>query len=377
MHEIRMVDLQTQYLRIKPEIDEAIQKVVEETHYIKGPEVDKLEKALSKYCDVKHTIACANGTDALQIALMALDLTPGDEVITSTFTFIATAEVIALLGLKVVFVDANPLTFNIDTTKLEAAITPRTKAIIPVHLFGQCADMDEIINIAERHKLYIVEDAAQAIGTLYSFSTAATRMAGTMGHIGCTSFFPSKNLGAMGDAGALFTNDDELAHKIRNISNHGSEVKYYHKHVGINSRTDTIQAAVLNVKLQYLNEYIAARQSAAEYYDNLLKNCTEIILPQSEKNSTHTYHQYTLIVKNGLRDGLKKYLAENQIPCMVYYPLPLHLQEAYAYFGNKKGDFPVSENLSESVLSLPMHTELTEAQLEYITGHVIAYFQKL
>lgn len=374
MHEIRMVDLQTQYLRIKPEIDEAIQRVVEETHYIKGPEVERFEKALSVYCDVKHAITCANGTDALQIALMALDLKPGDEVITSPFTFIATAEVIALLGLKVVFVDANPNTFNIDASKIEAAISSRTKAIIPVHLFGQSADMEEIINIAERHKLYIIEDAAQAIGTEFKFSTGMIKQCGTMGHIGCTSFFPSKNLGAMGDAGALFTNDDALAKKMKSIANHGSEVKYYHKHIGINSRTDTLQAAVLNVKLKYLNEYIAARQSAADAYHSLLRNCEGIVLPYLDKNSTHSYHQFTLLVKNNKRDELKNHLAKHNIPSMIYYPQPLHLQEAYAYFGYSAGDFPVSEALSGEVLSLPMHTELTEAQIEYIASQIHSFY---
>lgn len=368
-----MVDLNSQYQKIKPEIDQAIQDVIDQTAFIKGQSVKQFEENLQHYTGAKHVIGVANGTDALQIALMALDLKPGDEVITSTFTFIATAEVIALLNLTPVFVDAYPDTFTLNIQEVEKAITPKTKAIIPVHLYGQTANMQELMQLANRHQIAVVEDTAQAIGTQYRFADGRIKQAGTIGAIGTTSFFPSKNLGAFGDGGALFTNDDQLAFKIRSIANHGSEVKYYHKYVGVNSRLDTIQAAILDVKLKYLNQYIEARQQAARFYDEAFASCELIKIPARNPQSTHTFHQYTLTLNGPDRNRLQHFLNQKNIPSMVYYPVPMHLQEAYAVYGYKKGDFPVSENLSESVISLPMHTELSSEQLTYITENVINY----
>jgi dTDP-4-amino-4,6-dideoxygalactose transaminase len=366
MMQIPMVDLKTQYHRVKNEIDRAILDVVENTAFINGPAVKEFQSALEQYMGVKHVIACANGTDALQIAMMALDLKPGDEVITTSFTFVATVEVIALLQLTPVLVDALPGTYNIDPIALEKAITPKTKAIVPVHLFGQCADMESIMAIAQKHNLYVIEDNCQAIGAYYTFSDGSRKQAGTMGHVGTTSFFPSKNLGCYGDGGAMFTNDDTLAEKLRIIANHGMKVRYYHDSIGVNSRLDTIQAAVLKVKLPHLDTYIANRQRAAAYYDNAFGNHPKLSIPGRDPKSTHVFHQYTLVLKGVDRAALQAKLQEKGIASMVYYPVPMHMQKAYTDPRYKEGDFPVTEELSHHVMSLPMHTELTEEQLAYI-----------
>lgn len=370
MKKIQMVDLQSQYQKIKVEVDRGIQEVIDSAAFIKGAAVSRFEQNLASYTGAKHVIPVGNGTDALQIALMALGLKPGDEVITPTFTFIATAEVVALLGLKPVLVDVDWDTMNISLEAVRRAITDKTKAIVPVHLFGQCADMEGLLELAKERGLYIVEDACQAIGSKYQFSDGVTKQAGTMGDIGCTSFFPSKNLGCYGDGGAIFTNDDALAGKMRAIANHGMVVRYYHEMVGVNSRLDSIQAAILDVKLQYLDEYIAARQKAAAYYDKAFKGKDWLLTPVCSNRSTHVYHQYTLRLKGVDRDALRGALAEKGIPAMVYYPVPLHLQEAYKDARYGEGAFPVAERLAECVLSLPMHTELDEEQLEYITRSV-------
>lgn len=371
MKKIQMVDLHTQYQRIKQDIDQSIQAVIDSASFIKGPIVNEFQQHLEQYTGAKHVIPVGNGTDALQIALMALGLEPGDEVITPTFTFIATAEVVALLGLTPVVVDVDWDTMNISIDSLKKAITPRTKAIVPVHLFGQCADMQSIIDLAKEKKLYIVEDACQAIGAVYTFSDGSQKQAGTMGDIGCTSFFPSKNLGCYGDGGAIFTNDDTLAAKMRAIANHGMVVRYYHDTIGVNSRLDSIQAAVLNAKLPHLNEYITARQTAAAYYDQAFSTHPKIEIPACTKVSTHVYHQYTLRLHDVDRDALRASLAEAGIPAMIYYPVPLHMQKAYQDARYQAGDFPVAERLAACVLSLPMHTELDEEQLAYICQHVI------
>ena len=370
MKKIQMVDLQSQYQKIKVEVDRGIQEVIDSAAFIKGAAVSRFEQNLASYTGAKHVIPVGNGTDALQIALMALGLKPGDEVITPTFTFIATAEVVALLGLKPVLVDVDWDTMNISLEAVRRAITDKTKAIVPVHLFGQCADMEGLLELAKEKGLYIVEDACQAIGSKYQFSDGVTKQAGTMGDIGCTSFFPSKNLGCYGDGGAIFTNDDALAGKMRAIANHGMVVRYYHEMVGVNSRLDSIQAAILDVKLQYLDEYIAARQKAAAYYDKAFKGKDWLLTPVCSNRSTHVYHQYTLRLMGVDRDALRGALAEKGIPAMVYYPVPLHLQEAYKDARYGEGAFPVAERLAECVLSLPMHTELDEEQLEYITRSV-------
>ena len=369
-----MVDLKNQYLKIKPEIDAAIQEVLESTAFINGPAVKRFQQNLEQYLQVKHVIPCANGTDALQIAMMALGLKPGDEVITADFTYVATAEVIGLLGLTPVLVDVNPSTFDINIEALERKITEKTKAIVPVHLFGQCANMDAIMEIAKKYNLYVIEDNAQAIGAEYTFQNGTRKKAGIIGHIGCTSFFPSKNLGCFGDGGAIMTNDDELAQRCRMIASHGQSKQYVHDVLGVNSRLDSIQAAILDVKLKYLDQYIQARQKAAEYYDRKFSNHPEIIIPARNPNSTHVFHQYTLQIKNGKRDALRAFLQEQGIPSMIYYPIPLHLQKAYQSPRYKKGDFPVTEMLCASVLSLPMHTELTEDTLEQITNAVLNFF---
>ena len=370
MKKIQMVDLQSQYQKIKVEVDRGIQEVIDSAAFIKGAAVSRFEQNLASYTGAKHVIPVGNGTDALQIALMALGLKPGDEVITPTFTFIATAEVVALLGLKPVLVDVDWDTMNISLEAVRRAITDKTKAIVPVHLFGQCADMEGLLELAKERGLYIVEDACQAIGSKYQFSNGVTKQAGTMGDIGCTSFFPSKNLGCYGDGGAIFTNDDALAGKMRAIANHGMVVRYYHEMVGVNSRLDSIQAAILDVKLQYLDEYIAARQKAAAYYDKAFEGKDWLLTPVCSNRSTHVYHQYTLRLMGVDRDALRGALAEKGIPAMVYYPVPLHLQEAYKDARYGEGAFPVAERLAECVLSLPMHTELDEEQLEYITRSV-------
>jgi len=365
-----MVDLQTQYQQIKPEIDAAIQKVIDDATFIKGPQVTDFSVALASWLSVKHVIPTGNGTDALQIALMALGLKEGDEVITPDFTFIATAEVVALLGLTPVVVDVDRDTMNISIDAVRKAITPKTKAIVPVHLFGQCADMEPLLQLAKENKLYVVEDACQAIGAEYIFSDGTRKKAGTIGHIGCTSFFPSKNLGCYGDGGAIFTDDDELAKRMQAIANHGMVIRYHHDMVGVNSRLDSIQAAVLGVKLTHLDEYTAQRQLAADYYDRAFANNKSLICPARAKYSTHVFHQYTLQVNNYDRDTLREQLREAGIPAMVYYPVPLHMQKAYHDQRYRQGDFPASEYLASCVLSLPMHTCLTQEQLEYITQTV-------
>jgi len=371
MRKIQMVDLQKQYQNIKEEVDSAIQEVINNCTFINGPSVKQFQANLEKYLHVKHVIPCGNGTDGLQVSLMALDLQPGDEVITTTFTFIATAEVIALLKLTPVLVDVDPDTFNISISAVEKAVTNKTKAIIPVHLFGQCVDMESLMKIAEKHNLHIVEDACQAIGADYHFSNGEVKKAGTMGIIGCTSFFPSKNLGCYGDGGAVFTNDDILAKKLRGIVNHGMFVRYYHDIVGVNSRLDSIQAAILDVKLKRLDDYIKRRNAAASFYNQVFANHENIVIPQRHKKSTHVFHQYTLVLKNVDRDKVVAYMKEQEIPVMIYYPVPLHLQKVYEYLSYKKGDLPVSEAFSESVISLPMHTELDDEQLNYITSHLL------
>ena len=371
MKKIQMVDLQTQYQNIKEDIDLGIQAVIDSASFIKGAAVSSFQTHLEHYTGAKHVIPVGNGTDALQIALMALGLQPGDEVITPTFTFIATAEVVALLGLTPIVVDVDWDTMNISVEAVKKAITPKTKAIVPVHLFGQCADMEELMAIAKAHNLYIVEDACQAIGSVYRFADGTEKQAGTMGEIGCTSFFPSKNLGCYGDGGAIFTNNDDLAAKMRAIANHGMVVRYYHDIVGVNSRLDSIQAAVLDVKLKHLNEYIAARQKAATYYDNAFVNHPKILVPTRSEKSSHVFHQYTLRLLDVDRDALRAALAEAGVPAMIYYPVPLHMQKAYQDARYQTGDFPVAERLADCVLSLPMHTELDEEQLEYITMQIL------
>ena len=369
---ISMVDLKGQYQKIKNEIDSEISKVIDSTAFINGPIVKEFQQNLAEYMGCRHVITCGNGTDALQISMMALGLQPGDEVITTPFTFIATVEVVALLGLTPVFVDVCPDTYNIDVTKIEAAITPRTKAIVPVHLFGQCADMERIMEIADKHGLYVIEDACQAIGAEVTFRDGSRRKAGTIGTIGCTSFFPSKNLGCYGDGGAIFTNDDDIATRLRGIANHGSFVKYHHDLVGVNSRLDSIQAAILNVKLRYLDSYNTARQKAAATYCQLLSDCAGITLPSVAPFTTHVFHQFTLCLDESIdRTQVQEKLKAAGIPSMVYYPVPIHEQKAFAKFGCKAGDFPVAEKLCRTVLSLPMHTEMTDEMQKYITDNLI------
>ncbi|WET00156.1 DegT/DnrJ/EryC1/StrS family aminotransferase [Chryseobacterium arthrosphaerae] len=371
---IQMVDLKGQYQKIKEEIDNGIQECIDNTAFINGPAVKEFQQDFEKYLNVKHVIPCANGTDALQIAMMALDLKPGDEVICPAFTYVATAEVIGLLGLIPVMVDVNEDAFDIDLNGLEKYLTSNTKAIVPVHLYGQSANMEKILEFAKKHNLFVIEDNAQAIGSDYTFSDGTVRKTGTIGDIGCTSFFPSKNLGCYGDGGALMTNDDELASKIRMIANHGQEKKYHHKVLGCNSRLDTIQAAVLKVKLQHLDEYSAARNKMADYYDEKLAGISEIQTPKRTENSTHVFHQYTLRVKNGKRNELQKYLAEKNIPSMVYYPLPLYKQEAFLQYVEEGFSLPVTEQLCEEVLSLPVHTEFDQEVLDYIVSEIKNYF---
>lgn len=374
---IPMVDLQGQYQRLKSEIDSEIQKVLDTSSYINGPVVHEFARNLEAYLGVKHVIPCANGTDALQVSMMALGLKPGDEVITTSFTFIATAEVIALLGLTPVLVDVLEDTMNIDPEAIKRAITDKTKAIVPVHLFGQCANMDAIMEIANEHQLYVIEDNAQAIGANYTFKNGETKKAGAIGHIGCTSFFPSKNLGAYGDGGAVFTNDDDLAEQLRIIVNHGMKVRYYHDYVGVNSRLDSIQAAILNVKLPHLDSFAIARNYAAHYYNQAFEKCEKIITPVTAAFTDHVFHQYTLKLIDVDRDGLMKHLQDKGIACAVYYPVPLHMQTAYQDSRYKKGDFPVTEELSQQVMSLPMHTEFTDEQLQYVTDAVFGIHNEL
>lgn len=373
MRTIKMVDLFTQYEKVKDEINKAVQDVLNSTAFINGPEVKSFQADMEKYLSAKHVIPCANGTDALQIAMMALGLQPGDEVITADFTYVATAEVIALLQLKPVLVDVDPDTFCIDPKALEAAISSKTKAIVPVHLFGQCAPMEKILDIARRKNLFIIEDNAQAIGADYVFSDGRKQKAGTLGNIGTTSFFPSKNLGGYGDGGALFTNDDELAAKCRMIANHGQSKLYYHDSIGVNSRLDSIQAAILRVKLKHLDEYAEARNRVAAYYDKAFAGNPNLVTPKRASYSTHVFHQYTLKTKGIDRFAMKDFLATKNIPAMVYYPVPLHLQKAYSDPRYKEGDFPVTEKLCESVISLPIHTEMDEEMLRYICDSVLEF----
>lgn len=367
-----MVDLKSQYQKIETEVDRAIKDVIESGAFINGGPVKEFAANLAQLINVKHVIPCGNGTDALQIALMALELEPGDEIITSTFTFIATAEVIALLQLKPVFVDVDPNNFNIDPAEVEMKITSKTKVILPVHLYGQCAPMEPILALAKKHKLFVVEDTAQGIYSKYNFKDGRTEFAGTMGDFGTTSFFPSKNLGCYGDGGALFTNDDQLAEKAKMITNHGSRIKYNHEIIGVNSRLDTIQAAILNIKLKHIKTYSESRRKAADYYSEHLQNLDWIETPIIEKYSDHVFHQYTLKIKNGKRDALKSYLAENNIPAMIYYPISLHKQKAFLSY-KQNDSFDVANDLESKVLSLPMHTELNQKVQDYIINKIKSF----
>ena len=376
MKKIQMVDLKSQYKKIQDEIDSAVLNVIRSTQYINGPEVKNFQKELENYLDVKHVIPCANGTDALQVAMMALDLQPGDEVITSNFTYVATAEVIALLKLKPVLVDVHPDTFDIDVDAIQRAITPKTKAIVPVHLFGQASNMEAILEVAKKHNLFVIEDTAQAIGCDYTFKDGSQQKVGTIGTIGCTSFFPSKNLGCFGDGGAIFTNDDDLAIKLRQIANHGQSKQYIHDKVGVNSRLDSIQAAILRIKLRELDNYSKERNKAADYYDTAFANHSKVKTPVRVSFSNHVFHQYTLQLIGVNRDEMRTFLSEKDVPAMIYYPIPLHLQEAYTDPRYKEGDFPVTEKLCATVISLPMQTELDSEQLKYITDSVLEYLNK-
>ena len=374
MKKIQMVDLQSQYYKIKANVDNAVLNVIDSAAFINGPEVKSFQTELEQYLDVKHVIPCANGTDALQIALMALDLKEGDEIITADFTFAATVEVVHLLKLKSVLVDVDYDTFTIDIEKLKAAITPKTKAIIPVHIFGQCANMEEILKVAKEHGLFVIEDNAQAIGSDFIFSDGTVKKSGTMGILGTTSFFPSKNLGCYGDGGAIFTNDDELAHKLRGIVNHGMYERYYHDEVGVNSRLDSLQATILRKKLPLLDGYNEARRKAADYYDEAFAENPNILSPKRAVYSTHVFHQYTLRILNGQRNELQKFLTEKEVPAMIYYPVALRKQKAYFQESDPK-DFVNTDKLLEQVISLPMHTELDEEQLKYITDAVLEFMK--
>ena len=374
MRKIQMVDTKNQYLAIKTEVDGAIQEVLDSAAYINGKAVKDFAKNLSTYLGVDHVIPCANGTDALQIAMMALDLKPGDEIITPSFTYIATTEVVALLGLKPVFVDVDPITFCMDVESLKKAITPKTKLIVPVHLYGHAAPMEEIMEIAKANNLFVIEDNAQAIGCDYTFSNGVTKKTGTIGHIGATSFYPSKNLGAFGDGGALCTNDKALADKMSMIANHGQSARYYHDVVGCNSRLDSIQAAILDIKLKKLDEYNKARLAVANYYTNAFASIQEIIAPSQLKYSTHVYHQYTLQLKGVDRDKFIAHLAAKEIPCMIYYPVPGHLQKMFGEQKNTNWNLPITDSLTPCVCSLPVHTEMDEQQLAYIVEGVKSFF---
>lgn len=370
---IQMVDLKRQYSKIKPQVDAAIQDVLESTAYINGAPVQLFSQELGQYLGSKHVIPCANGTDALQIAMMALGLEPGDEVITPSFTFIATAEVIALLRLKPVFVDIDPKTYCIDPAAIEKAITPKTKAIVPVHLYGHSAAIEPIMEIARRHNLNVIEDNAQAIGSHYTTKDGTTKKSGTFGHIGCTSFFPSKNLGCYGDGGALFTDDDALAAKIRMIANHGQSQRYYHDEVGVNSRLDTLQAVVLRIKLQLLDQYIAARRAVATAYDTAFADVPQIVTPFQAADQLHVFHQYTMQLNGADRNKLQAYLQEKQIPAMIYYPVPAHRQKMFGGMVDPNLELPVTDSLTGKVISLPIHTEMDEEQLAYITDSVKSF----
>lgn len=371
-----MVDLVTQYEKIKPEVDQATQNIFQTAQFINGPAVKEFQADLEKFLDVKHVIPCANGTDALQIALMALGLEPGDEVITSDFTFAATVEVIGLLKLKPILIDVDPNTFNITAEAIEKAITPKTKAIIPVHLFGQPCDMEPIVALAKKHNIAIVEDTAQAIGAKYTFADGTVQSAGTIGEIGTTSFFPSKNLGCFGDGGALFTNDDELATIIRSIVNHGMGKRYYYDRLGVNSRLDSVQAAILKIKLGHLDTYIANRQKAAAFYSDFFSSFENVETPVIADNVSHVFHQYTLKIKGINQFDLQNYMKEKEVPVMIYYPVPLHTQKAYGSENFNHEDFPVTNQLCETVISLPMHTELDDEQLNFICNSLKEYLEK-
>lgn len=373
MRQIQMVDTHTQYQKIKTEVDQAVIGVLESSAFINGKPVQTFASNLSTYLGVKHTIPCGNGTDALQIAMMALGLQPGDEVITPSFTYIATTEVIALLRLTPVFVEVDPDTFCIDPAAIEKAITPRTRAIVPVHLYGQAAPMEEIMAIAAKHNLYVIEDNAQALGADYTFSDGVKKKTGTIGHIGCTSFYPSKNLGAYGDGGAIFTNDDDLARQLKMIANHGQSRRYYHDVVGCNSRLDTIQAAILDIKLTHLDEYATARRAAADFYDQAFRGNDKIRVPARAPWSHHVFHQYTLVLEGVDRDALSQYLAEKGIPSMIYYPVPGHRQKMFEQSGIPAKEMPVTDWLTSRVISLPIHTELDQEQLEYITRTILGF----
>lgn len=376
MRPLQMVDTKTQYHKIKKEVDDAVIEVMESSMFIGGKVVNEFAANLAAYHGNKHCIPCANGTDALQIAMMALGLKPGDEVITPSFTYIATVEVAALLNIKPVFIEVDKRTFCIDPAAIEKAITPRTKAIIPVHLYGQAADMEKIMAIAKKHNLFVIEDNAQAIGCDYTFSNGTIQKTGTIGHIGCTSFYPSKNLGAFGDGGAMFTDDDELAGKLRMIASHGQSKRYYHDVVGCNSRLDAIQAAILNIKLKHLDEYIAARRKAAALYDQAFAENKNISIPFREGNNKHVFHQYTLVLNGVDRDGLNQYLSEQGVPSMIYYPVPAHRQKMFDAFGGSSYDLPVTDWLTERVISLPIHTELDEEQQRFIVSKVLEFVNR-
>lgn len=376
MKEIRMVDLKSQYENIKTEIDKAVIDVISSSAFINGPEVKNFEKNLKQYLKVNNVIPCASGTDSLQIAIMALGLKPGDQIITSSFTFVSAVEVIKLLGLTPVLVDIDPDTFNISPKTIEKAIRSKTKAIIPVHIFGQCADMEKIMNIAKKYNLFVIEDACQSISADFIFKDGTRKKSGTIGDIGCVSFFPSKNLGAYGDGGAIFTNNDQLAEKMKIITNHGMHTRYYYDTIGVNSRLDSIQAAILKIKLKYLDNYTKARNNAADYYDKALANNPKIKIPFRASYSTHAFHQYTITLSNDIDHfKLQEYLKAKKIPSMIYYSVPLHLQKAYSNLKYKKGDLPVTEKICNSVISLPIHTELNNEQLKYITTSVLEFIR--
>ncbi len=376
MRPLQMVDTKTQYFKIKNEVDTAVLEVMESAMYIGGKVVNEFADKLAKYHGSKHCIPCANGTDALQIAMMALGLKPGDEVITPSFTYIATVEVAALLNIKPVFVEVDPNTFCIDPEAIEKAITPKTKAIIPVHLYGQAADLEKIMAIAAKHHLFVIEDNAQAIGADFNFSNGYVKKTGSIGHIGCTSFYPSKNLGAFGDGGAIFTDDDELAVKLKMIASHGQSKRYYHDVVGCNSRLDAIQAAILTIKLKHLDEYVAARIKAADYYDKAFAGNKSIKIPYRAANNKHVFHQYTLVLNDIDRDGLNQYLAAQGVPSMIYYPVPAHKQKMFDAFGGSNFNLPITDWLTERVISLPIHTELDEEQQNFIISEVLAFINK-
>lgn len=371
---LQMVDLMGQYYKIQKEIDSAVLDTIRSSAYINGPQVKSFANNLEKYLDVKHVIPCANGTDALQIALMALELKQGDEIIVPAFTYVATAEVIALLGLTPIMVDVDPDTYNITAEILEKAITPKTKAVVPVHLFGQSSDMEKLMEVASKNNIYVVEDNAQAIGSDYSFTNGSTKKAGTIGDIGTTSFFPAKNLGCFGDGGAIFTNNNELAEKLSMIANHGQTSRYYHGKIGVNSRLDSIQAAILDIKLKYLDEYAKARNIAASYYDEAFQEIKEIQCPVRDKRSTHVFHQYTMRILNGKREKFREYLTEKNIPHNVYYPVPLYEQEAFKHLSGAVSFLPVTDLLCKEVISLPIHTEMNEEILSHIANTVKAFF---